>query len=89
MTITELMRAIEIKTAMLFNLDFANSTILSRFFFFFLIIDLYFLILGAISQVLNPYAQFVILIEMSIKKVKPEVEIHPVIIEAEIRNCSI
>ena len=39
MTITELMRALEIKTAMLFSLDFANSTILSRFFFFFLIID--------------------------------------------------
>ena len=48
------------------------------------------LILGAnSSQVFNPYAQFVILIEMPIKKVKLEFEIHPVIIEAKIRNCSI
>ena len=41
---------------MLFNLDFAKNTILSRFFFFFLIIDLYFLIPTAISQIFNAFA---------------------------------
>ena len=42
---------------MLFNLDFANSTILLCFFFFFLITDLYFLILVVIAQILNPFAE--------------------------------
>ena len=37
--ITDSIKALEIKTSMLFNLDFANNTILSCFFFFFLIID--------------------------------------------------
>ena len=45
---------------MLFNLDFANNTILLCFFFFFLITDLYFLILAVIAQILNPIAELVI-----------------------------
>ena len=45
---------------MLFNLEFISSTILSCFFFFFLIIDLYFLIPGAIAQIFNPIAELVI-----------------------------
>ena len=53
-------KALEIKTSILFNLDFANSTILSCFFFFFLIIDLYFLIPVVIAQIFNPIAEFVI-----------------------------
>ena len=47
------------KTTMLFNLDFISSTILSCFFFF-LIIDLYFLIAGAVAQIFNPIAELVI-----------------------------
>ena len=39
---------------MLFNLDFDNNTILSCYFFFFLIIDLYFLIPAAIAKVYKP-----------------------------------
>ena len=42
---------------MLFNLDFANNTILSWFFFFFWIIDLYFLIPAVITQIFDPIAQ--------------------------------
>ena len=45
---------------MLFNLDFGNSTILSCSFFFFLIIDLYFLIASAIAHIFNPIAELVI-----------------------------
>ena len=45
---------------MLFNLDFANNTLLSCFFFFFLIIDLYFLIPAFIAQIFNPIAELVI-----------------------------
>ena len=55
---------------MLFNLDFANNTILSCFFFFFLIIDLYFLIPAAIAQIFNPIAELVIPIGIPSKETK-------------------
>ena len=41
---------------MLFNLGFANTTILSCFIFFFLTIDVYFLIPAAIAQICSPIA---------------------------------
>ena len=74
---------------MIFNSDFANSTILSCFFFFFLIIDLYFLIPVVIAQIFNPIAELVIHIEILIKEAKSELEIHPVIAETKIRKFSI
>ena len=52
------MKALEIKTSMLFNLDFANNTISSCFLFFFLIIDLYFLIPAGIALIFNSIAEF-------------------------------
>ena len=83
------MKALEIKTSMPFNLEFANNTILSCFFFFLLIIDLYFLILEAIAQIFNPIAEIVIPIRMQTKEAKAEKETHPVIVEAKTRKCSI
>ena len=74
---------------MLFNLDFANNAILSCFFFFFLLIDLYFLIPAAIAQIFNPVVELVLPIGISRKEAKPKIEIHPAIVEAEIRKCSI
>ena len=65
---------------MLFNLDFADNTILSYFFFFSLIIYLYFLIPAVFAQVFNPIAQVVLpkgLPSIPSKKVKAEIEIHP------------
>ena len=47
---------------MLFTLDFGNNTILSNLIFFFLIIDLYFLIPAVIAQFFNPSAELVVLI---------------------------
>ena len=41
---------------MLFNLDFADNTALSCYFFFFFTIDLYFLIPVVITQIFNPVA---------------------------------
>ena len=87
--ITESIKALEIKTSMLFNLDCVNNTILSCFFFFFLMTDLYFLIPVAIAQIFNPIAELVIPIGIPTKEAKSEMEIHPVIVEAKIRNCSI
>ena len=45
---------------MLLNLGLANNTILSCFFFFFLIIDLYVFISGIIAQIFNPIGEVVI-----------------------------
>ena len=39
---------------MVFNLDFVSNNILTLFFLFFLIIDLYFLIPAVIAQDFNP-----------------------------------
>ena len=74
---------------MLYNLDFANNTILSYLFFLFLIIDLYFLITAIIAQSFNPIAELAIPIGIPIKEAKSEIEIQPVILEAKIRRCSI
>ena len=58
-------------------------------FFFFLIIDLYFLISAVIAQIHNPIAELIIPIGITIKEAKAEIEIHPVIVEAKIIKCSI
>ena len=63
---------------MLFNLYFANNTILPCFFFFVLIIDLYFLILANIAKVFNPIVELIISLEISTKEAKEEMEIHTV-----------
>ena len=65
---TKLIKALEIKTSKLFNLDFI--TILSCFFFFFLIIDLYFLIPVVIAQIFNPITELVIPIGIPTKEKK-------------------
>ena len=61
---------------MLFYLDFADNTILSCLFFFFLIIDLNFLIPAVIAQIFNPIVELVIPILIPSKESKPEIEIH-------------
>ena len=69
---------------MLFNLDFADSTIVSCFFFFFLVIDLHFLIPAVIAQISNSIAELVIPIGVPIKEEKAEMETNPVIVEITI-----
>ena len=71
---------------MIFNLDFANNTILSCVFFFFLIIDLFFLIPAVITQIFNPIAELAIPIGAPTKKAKVETETHPVIVEITISD---
>ena len=73
---------------MLFNIDFANNTILSCSFFFFLIIYLYFLILAVIAQIFNPIAELVIPIGITTKEAKAEMEKHPVTVEITISKWS-
>ena len=74
---------------MLFNLDFVDNATLSCFFFFFLIIDLYFLIPEVIAQIFNQIAELLILLGILTKEQKVEMEAHLVIVEAKIRKCSI
>ena len=69
-----MIKALEIKTSVLFNLNFANNTVLSCFFFFFLIIDLYFVIAAVIAQIFNPIAEIVIPTGIPTKEAKAEME---------------
>ena len=65
---------------MLFNSAFANSAILS--WFFFLIVG--FLISAVIAQIFDPTTELVIPIRISNKEAKEEIETHPVTAEAKI-----
>ena len=47
----ESIKALEIRTSIVFNLSFPSNTILPCFFFFFFIIDLYFLVPAVIAQI--------------------------------------
>ena len=58
------------------KLVFANNAISLCFFFFFLIIDLYLLILAIIAQIFNPFVELIISLETSIKGAKAEMKIH-------------
>ena len=80
---------LEIKTSMLFNLGFPNSTILSYFFLFFLIAGLYFFIIAAITQIFNPTAELAISIGIPNKEAKAEIETNSLTVETKISNCSI
>ena len=62
-----------IKTSILFDFDFANSTILSCFFIYFLVIDLYFLIPVVIAQIFDHIAELVIPIGIPTKEAKAEI----------------
>ena len=67
---------------MLFNLDIAHNAILSCFFYFFLIINLYYLIPKVIAQFFNPIAELVI--NIGIRSKESETEIHSVTAEVKV-----
>ena len=68
---------------MLFNLDFADNTIVSCFFFFW-IVDLYFLIPAGITQIFYPTTELAVPTGIPTKDVKTELETHPVTVETEV-----
>ena len=59
---------------MVFNLFFPNNTILSCFFFFFLVIDLYFLVPAVIVQIFDPTAGLVMSAGTHSKEANAEIE---------------
>ena len=70
---------------MMFNLDFANNIILLCFFF--LIIELHFLIAAVTAQIFNSIEELVIPVWIPNKEAKAEMETHPVIVKSEIKKC--
>ena len=88
MTMFELIKALEIMTFMLFNLDSVNNTILSCFFFF-LITYLYFSFPAVIAQIFNPVAELLICVGIPTQETNAEMEIQLVIVEITVSKCSI
>ena len=84
-----MINTLEIKTSILLKLDFANNTILSWFFLFFLIIDLYFLITAVLTQIFNAIAELTIAIGIPTKEPKAKMETHPVTVEIKLSKFSI
>ena len=84
----ESIEALEIKTSILFCLDFFRNTILSCSFFFFLVINLYFLISAVITQTFNPTTELLITTRIPIKEATVEMKAHRVTVETKIGNCS-
>ena len=80
--IFESIKALEIKPSILFNLALPNITILSYFFFYFLIIP------AVIAQIFNPIAKLVIPKAIPSKEAKAWIKTQPVTAEAKIRKCS-
>ena len=84
-----MIEALNVKASMLFNLVLANNTFLSCFFFYFLVIDLYFISHVVCAHIFNPIAELIILIGLRSSEAKAETKIYPVTTEAKISKCSI
>ena len=82
-------KALEIKTSVVFNLDFVSNTILPHFFLFFLIIDLCLLIPAIIAEDFNPIEELLILIWITTKEAKAEMEAQTVVVEVKLSKWSI
>ena len=67
-----------------FNLDFANSTILSCFFFFFFITDSHFLIHAVTEQIFIPTAELVMPTGIATNEANAEIKTQPVTVDAKI-----
>ena len=82
--IFESIKALEIEISFLFKF-FANDTIVSKFFF--LIIELQFLIPSVITNIFIVFAELEIPTGIPTKEARAEIETHPVAVEARITKC--
>ena len=80
----ELIKVLEIRTSIVFNLSFPSKTILLCFSFFFFIIGLYVLISAVIAQVFNPTAEVVMPTGPQTNEANVEIERQTVTVEARI-----
>ena len=69
---------------MLFDLYLTNNTILSCFFLFLLIIELYFLISAVITQTFNPIVELAVPTGILVTEAKAEMETDTVILKIAI-----
>ena len=83
-----LIKALEIRTSIVFNLFFPNDTTLSCFLFFFLIIDFYSLIPPVIEQIFIPTAELILPTGTQTTEANVEIETQPVTVETKISKCS-
>ena len=81
-------KALGFKTSIVSNLVFANITILLCFVLFFLIIELYSLILAVIERTFNPTPELAIPTGTPTNEANPETETQPLTAEMKIRKCS-
>ena len=81
-------KVLKIKTSISFNLVFPRNTVLSYFFLFFLLIDLYLLIPTVVAQIFNPTAELIIPTGIPTNKINTEMETHSVIATVKIRKYS-
>ena len=79
---SESIKALEIENFVVFNIVSARNTILSCFFFFFLIIDLYSLIPAVITKISIVIAELAIPTGIPTKDATAEIETHPITVEA-------
>ena len=92
MTIFELINALEIKISTVFNLFLANNIYCNNMplsFFFFLTIDLNFLIIAVAAQIFVLTAEHTIPTGIITKKAKAEIEMQPDTIEGKMNKCLI
>ena len=87
--IYESVKGLKIELFMQSKLVFANNAILSCLFFFFLIIDLYFLIIANIVQIFNSTVELITYLEISTKETKAEMKVHTGTTKTKVKKCSI
>ena len=75
--IYQLIKALEVRPSIVFDLPFRSTNTLSCFFFFFFIIDLYFLILAMIEKNFIPTAELVISAETQNNESNAEIKTQP------------
>ena len=83
----ELTKDLEIKTSIVSNLVFPKNAIWSCFFFF-LIIDIYFLILAAIAQIFNATTELAIRTGAQADEANTKIETQPVPADTKISKSS-
>ena len=73
---------------MIFNLAFANNTILLCIFLLFLVIELQFLVPAVLSRIINLTVELVILMGIQANQAKTEIETHSVIVKSKVGKFS-
>ena len=79
----------ETRVSLKYFVNGCSNAILSWFFFFYLIIDLYSLIPAVITQLFIVAAKLVSLTGIPTLEAKAEIETHPVTVEVKIGKCSV